>query len=48
MKTVDEKAAEICERLSCREVVPDEVRELEDFWKNDPRWKGITRPSMAG
>ena len=47
MKTVDEKAAEICERLSCREVVPDEVSELEDFWENDPRWKGIARTYSA-
>jgi isocitrate lyase len=47
MKTVDEKAAEICERLSCREVVPDEVSELQEFWEKDPRWKGIVRPYSA-
>ena len=44
MKTVDEKAEEICERLSCREVVPDEVAELERSWEKDPRWAGIARP----
>ena len=30
MKTVEEKAAEICERLSCTEVVPGERDEIED------------------
>ena len=47
MKTVDEKAEEICERLSCREVVPDEVEELKTSWQNDPRWNGIVRPYAA-
>ena len=47
MKTVDEKAEEICERLSCREVVPDEVEELQTSWQNDPRWSGIVRPYSA-
>ncbi len=47
MKTVDEKAEEICERLSCREVVPDEVTALQESWSHDPRWKGIVRPYSA-
>ncbi len=47
MKTIDEKAEEICERLSCREVVPDEVADLKHAWENDPRWKGIVRPYSA-
>ena len=47
MKTVDEKAEEICERLSCTEVVPDEVTELQESWDKDPRWAGIIRPYTA-
>jgi len=47
MKTVDEKAEEICERLSCREVVADEVTDLKESWENDPRWEGIVRPYSA-
>ena len=47
MTTVDEKAEEICERLSCTEVVPDEVTELQESWDKDPRWAGIIRPYTA-
>ena len=47
MKTVDEKAEEICERLSCKEVVADEVDELSEAWEKDPRWSGILRPYDA-
>ena len=44
MKTVEETAAEICDRLSCHEIFPDEVSDLAESWEKDPRWKGIIRP----
>ena len=47
MKTIEEKAEEICDRLTCHEVVPDEREELEAHWANDPRWKGVVRPYTA-
>jgi len=47
MKTIEEKAAEICRRLSCHEVETDEVQDLQERWENDPRWKGIVRPYTA-
>ncbi|KPJ79179.1 MAG: isocitrate lyase [Deltaproteobacteria bacterium SG8_13] len=37
----------MCERLSCREVVADEVTDLKESWENDPRWEGIVRPYSA-
>ncbi|MGD8961264.1 MAG: isocitrate lyase [Desulfobacterales bacterium] len=43
-KTIEEKAIELCERLSCHEVDVDDVAIMRDEWENDPRWKGITRP----
>ena len=47
MKTIEQKAEEICDRLTCHEVVDDEREELENHWANDPRWKGIVRPYSA-
>jgi len=47
MKTIEEKAEEICARLSCHEVVIDEQNELEESWAKDPRWDGIVRPYSA-
>ncbi len=47
MKTIEEKAEEICERLTCHEVVAGEREELEAHWAGDPRWKGIVRPYSA-
>ena len=47
MKTIAEKAKDLCDRLSCHEILPDEVEALESEWKNDPRWKGIERPYSA-
>ena len=43
-KTIEEKAIELCERLSCHEVDVDDVAIMRDEWENDPRWEGITRP----
>ncbi|MDJ0781236.1 MAG: isocitrate lyase [Desulfosarcinaceae bacterium] len=47
MKTIAERAKELCDRLSCHEIVTDEVAALKTEWENDPRWKGITRPYSA-
>ena len=47
MKTIEEKAEAICQRLTCHEVVADEREELEAHWAEDPRWKGIVRPYSA-
>ena len=47
MKTIEEKAAEICARLSCHEVQTDELDDLLTGWEQDPRWKGIVRPYTA-
>ena len=43
-KTIEEKAIELCERLSCHEVDVDDVAIMRDEWENDPRWEGIARP----
>ena len=47
MKTIDERAEAVCQRLTCHEVVPAEREELEAHWAEDPRWKGIVRPYTA-
>ena len=47
MKTIEEKAAEICARLSCHEVQTDELEDLQMGWDHDPRWKNIKRPYCA-
>ncbi|MFO7688855.1 MAG: isocitrate lyase [Desulfobacterales bacterium] len=44
MKTVEETAAELCHRLSCHWIFPDEVADLAESWEKDPRWAGIVRP----
>jgi isocitrate lyase len=44
MPTIAEDAKELCDRLSCHEIFPDEVAELETEWQSDPRWQGVTRP----
>ena len=43
-KTIQQKAEELCERLSCHEILEDEVDLIRFEWDNDPRWKGISRP----
>ena len=43
-KTIEEKAIELCERLSCHEIDVDDAAIMRDEWENDPRWDGITRP----
>lgn len=47
MQTIEERAKAICERLSCHEIVKDELEELKQEWDQDPRWKGILRPYSA-
>ncbi|MEJ2638598.1 MAG: isocitrate lyase [Desulfosarcinaceae bacterium] len=44
MKTIAERAKELCDRLSCHEIVTDEAEALKTEWATDPRWEGITRP----
>jgi isocitrate lyase len=44
METIEEKAKQICDRLACHEIFPDEVACLREEWASDSRWKGITRP----
>lgn len=46
-KTIDEKAANLEERLSCHLIDPGEIEALEKTWETDPRWKGILRPYTA-
>jgi isocitrate lyase len=47
MQTIEEKARELCQRLACHEVFPDELEDLQREWEKDPRWKGIVRPYTA-
>ncbi len=42
--TIEEKAKELCEKLSCHEIQGDEATCIQDEWDTDPRWKGIQRP----
>jgi isocitrate lyase len=42
--TIEEKAKELCERLSCHEILGDEAACIQQEWDSDPRWKGIKRP----
>jgi len=43
-KTIHEKAIELCQRLSCHEIMENEVELMRYEWAHDPRWKGIERP----
>jgi len=47
MKTIEEQAIELEEKLSCHMIDNNEIDDLENEWKRDPRWKGITRPYTA-
>ena len=42
--TIEEKAKELCEKLSCHEIQGDEAACIQEEWDTDPRWKGIQRP----
>jgi isocitrate lyase len=42
-KTIEEKAIELCERLSCHEILEDDAECIQIQWDNDPRWTGIER-----
>jgi len=43
-KTIEEKAIELCKRLSCHEILQDDEESMQAEWDSDPRWKGVTRP----
>jgi isocitrate lyase len=47
MQTIAERAKALCDRLSCHEILPDEVSALKCEWACDPRWQGIVRPYSA-
>ncbi len=47
MKTIEEKALYLDQRLTCHDVQEDEVQDLKESWEEDPRWKGIVRPYTA-
>ena len=42
--TIEDKAKELCEKLSCHEIQGDEAACIQEEWDTDPRWKGIQRP----
>ena len=42
--TIEDKAKDLCERLSCHEILDDDADCIQQEWDNDPRWKGIERP----
>jgi isocitrate lyase len=42
--TIQDKAKELCERLSCHEILGDEAACMQQEWDSDPRWKGVVRP----
>jgi len=45
--TIEEKAKELCDKLSCHEIPEDETAELKQQWDCDPRWQGVERPYSA-
>ena len=47
MQTIADQAQSLCDRLSCHEVLADEVTALACEWETDPRWRGIQRPYSA-
>ncbi|MDZ4860892.1 MAG: isocitrate lyase [Candidatus Hydrogenedentes bacterium] len=47
MKTVQEMAVALEERISRHDIDPEEARVLRTIWENDDRWKGIVRPYTA-
>jgi len=47
MKTIEELAMELEQKLTCHHIDFDEVDELEERWEKDPRWNGVLRPYRA-
>jgi len=47
MKTVEELAVALEERVTRHDIDRDEAHELRTAWENDERWKGIVRPYTA-
>jgi isocitrate lyase len=45
--TIEEKAKDLCEKLSCHEIQEDDAACLKQEWDCDPRWQGIERPYSA-
>jgi isocitrate lyase len=46
-KTIEERAIEQEERISCHLIDNKEIDDLKKSWEKDPRWKGIIRPFTA-
>jgi isocitrate lyase len=44
VETIEEKGRQLCDRLACHEIFPDEVACLREEWTMDARWRGIVRP----
>src|SRR5210317_314058 len=42
--TIQEKAINTCERLSCHEILDDDAACMQQEWDCDPRWHGVDRP----
>ncbi len=47
IKTVDEQAVELEEKISCHMIDNQEIDALARAWETDPRWQGIERPYTA-
>jgi len=47
IKTINEQAVELESKLSCHLIDTEEIESLDQSWKSDPRWKGVTRPYTA-
>ena len=47
IKTVDEQAVELEEKISCHMIDNQEIDALARAWQSDPRWQGIERPYTA-
>ena len=45
--TIEDRAKELCEKLSCHEIQDDDAACLKQEWNCDPRWNGIERPYTA-
>lgn len=47
MKTVEEMAVALEERVTRHDIDRDEARDLRTSWVNDERWRGVVRPYAA-
>jgi len=45
--TIEDKAKDLCEKLSCHEIQEDDAACLKQEWDCDPRWQGMERAYSA-